>query len=868
MSCYLIQYKDGAKVMMPINSIQHYLTLRSEEKHVAMVASARSGHSDDKRRLLQFNYSCIPAENNLLRGCKTPSNSVGMDVDFDNVDERKIKSTVKQIIKMRDELGLLLLERSVSKGLHLVFRRHEELSQEDNLRWASDKIGVAYDKAAKDITRVFFATTTSESDLLYLHQDLFINEAAKTAVTSESNESESKTDANNVGECKSKTQEEYEVQDAAPMGESAENDADKQTESSLPYDEIIETWGRIKEPTFPNVPEGLRNTTLFSLCNGLRYICEHDERKLRALIYPRYSLGLEQKEVESIIRSALARERGLMPRDLKEVVHLKLMRQELQQGATLSDGELGGFGGNENGADSSSTAIPLSEVKVGDLCGVSSPYPSVARCIIEDMDLPALPKWVDVLLTPVLPGYRFLTLCGSYTAMLTLLSDVRRKFGSKGVARLNGWTHWDGLSGSGKRQLREVIEALIKPLRIQDERTRNIINKVIEDNKTAKDGEKQKLPQLGLRILECDTTRKAHIMQMSYLDGKKTFTFAEEISSLNLNRQGYYYRGDFCRLMFDNGNVGSLNATGESMSLQTPCNWDVTTSGTHDQTIKQWARNISDGSAQRVLICLIPDNTYQPLPEYKQYSDDDVAYIDRATSLMLKMSGLLLTPMLDGALEAWLERVRTELEALPLGQRNDERARFRFRSAEIAHTLGVTMQCAWIVQDILDLDDTLMAKIESIKAELEKAKGDISVSEEEIVALERKLIEARAAYDEFKVHALELDRYRERRAVSDLAVRTAQYCLDVQDMLWSKRLRSEQLASYEGIDLSHAGAGRPNETLDVLDRLPGKFTTAEACQTLQDKSKRAVQGIINRLMKANLIRKGGTLNKAAYYVKI
>ena len=54
----------------------------------------------------------------------------------------------------------------------------------------------------------------------------------------------------------------------------------------------------------------------------------------------------------------------------------------------------------------------------------------------------------------------------------------------------------------------------------------------------------------------------------------------------------------------------------------------------------------------------------------------------------------------------------------------------------------------------------------------------------------------------------------------------------------------------------------------MLDRLPGKFTTAEACQTFADKSKFAVQAIIKRLMKANLIRKGGTLNKAAYYVKI
>ena len=171
------------------------------------------------------------------------------------------------------------------------------------------------------------------------------------------------------------------------------------------------------------------------------------------------------------------------------------------------------------------------------------------------------------------------------------------------------------------------------------------------------------------------------------------------------------------------------------------------------------------------------------------------------------------------------------------------------------------------MQEILDAEDKYNAAIESITASLDNAKADISTPESEIVELERKLVEARAEYEDFKAHALDTDRYREQRSVSDLAVRTAQYCLDVQDMLWSKRLRSEQLASYEGIDL-HASTGRPNETLDMLDRLPGKFTTAEACQTLQDKSKSAVQCIIKRLMKANLIRKSGTLNRAAYYVKI
>ena len=59
-----------------------------------------------------------------------------------------------------------MMEKSArGSGYHLVFRRRQELSQEENLRWASDLLNVEYDKGAKDITRVFF--TTTEQDLLF-----------------------------------------------------------------------------------------------------------------------------------------------------------------------------------------------------------------------------------------------------------------------------------------------------------------------------------------------------------------------------------------------------------------------------------------------------------------------------------------------------------------------------------------------------------------------------------------------------------------------------------------------------------------------------------------------------------------------------
>ena len=74
----------------------------------------------------------------------------------------------------REELGLLMLEKSArGEGYHLVFRRKAGMSQEENLRWASELLGVEFDKGAKDITRVFFTTTANQEDLIYLEDEIF-----------------------------------------------------------------------------------------------------------------------------------------------------------------------------------------------------------------------------------------------------------------------------------------------------------------------------------------------------------------------------------------------------------------------------------------------------------------------------------------------------------------------------------------------------------------------------------------------------------------------------------------------------------------------------------------------------------------------
>ena len=173
MAVNLIYIKGGRKMMRPVLTKEEYMSLRDSEEN----------RRADKWHMVQMNYSLVcsdsPEEERAggdfpLKGCKTQSSTVGMDIDFNPEDadyEKKMADVPNRILEKKDELGLLMLERSATKGFHIVFRRHPELSQEENLRWASELLGVEYDKGAKDITRVFFTPTTE--NIIFIDEEIF-----------------------------------------------------------------------------------------------------------------------------------------------------------------------------------------------------------------------------------------------------------------------------------------------------------------------------------------------------------------------------------------------------------------------------------------------------------------------------------------------------------------------------------------------------------------------------------------------------------------------------------------------------------------------------------------------------------------------
>ena len=340
MSCFYIQYVQGQKILRPVRSKEEYLKLRDSDRQKWLVSEIRRGRKDGsmskeeiaklKRQLLQFNYSCIPGEDGHLKGVKTPSMTFGMDIDFDPEDpdyEKKMAEVPQKVMEKKDEIKPKMLERSPGKGYHLVCMRTilDGISegrilenQEMNLKRVSDILGIPFDMCAKDVARIFFATTASEEDLIFLDEGLF--EAEKAECISVAKHPE--TGITN-------------------KPEPAASDLSYQ---GIPYSAIIKKYWDMfydgKEPCM-----GDRNVRTFEICMLLRSICDYSQEILEAVI-PRYD-GFPVDEWRRTIDSALKEPRKGMPYKLKQV--LDALRQEKKLQLMANGKTTGGTVTNING---------------------------------------------------------------------------------------------------------------------------------------------------------------------------------------------------------------------------------------------------------------------------------------------------------------------------------------------------------------------------------------------------------------------------------------------------------------------------------------------------------------------------------------
>ena len=713
MSVHVIFYQQGHKMMEAVETEEAYRRYRDSQTQLRWVETIRhpkpeTDVSAAKRKLVQFNYSCLPTKDGCLKGAKRLSKSVGMDIDHLSADE--VNLVAATAIEKKDELGLLMLERSArGGGLHVVFRRHPEMDQEANLRWASDLLGVEYDAGAKDITRVFFATTSE--DLLYLHEDLFDNTecgtatgsatatkaATKTATEAAATASETTQKGERksggptatmasettsaVSETVSKSDGQSEEKSQTKEGETTSKEADETTTEEqeghtgeeeseeekplrykgIPYDRIIEKWW-----TFYNDGEhpirSNRNTLTFELAVNLRHICGFDRSVLDRVI-PCYD-GFAEAEKLSCIDSALGERKTQMPKRLKDVI--EAVRQDM-----IVEGRE---------VDSIDEAMEQDD-------------------LFYYNALPKMPQGVRESISAVGPHLAMPVIFAIAPAIGMLATGVRVDIHGK-PSQLNLISYIAGDFASGKGSIDPVVAAWLSEVKAIDKGYLLQEEEWRAQKRAAKNKKEQpEEPKYPVRCLTLNNTVANLADRLANTRGKHAFSFTPEADTV-----AQKWRTAMCdfsvmlRQAYDGTPYDREAKSADAVNVHIDkLLWNVVMCGTPD-ALYRVVTNYTDGFLSRMALARTPDNTFTPLSEsLYRLTPEQETKIQQVAHLLPLMIGDVELPKLEEKGRQWLEQIRLE------GIKNDDKtlARQRFRTCPTAMRMTTCLMLCRVAEQLI-----------------------------------------------------------------------------------------------------------------------------------------------------------------------
>lgn len=645
MSCHVIYYENGAKMMRPVLTAAEYRNLRNTEKQKAIVNGVRKGDDKMKHRLLQCNYSCMPNADGTLKGSTQMTTTVGMDVD--HIAKEQMQEVKERILAKKDELGLLMLELSArGEGYHLVFKRKEELSQEDNLRWASNLLGVEFDKGAKDITRVFFTTTASTEDLIYLDDELFEQQSAEGATEFHNGTMSPIQGSEDDGDNKN---------DSAHALSSTMPSLQDLTYLGIPYDKIIQKWWELyndgQEPVKSN-----RDVLTFELAVNLRHIAGFDRETLDKVI-PCYD-GFPHEQKMKCIDSALSEKRTQMPKRLKDVI-AELKRELLNDTLRYDD-------------DNASIVAAFDQADAQDLLYHYDRLPKMPQGVRDSIDAAGHPLAMPTLIA-IAPAI------GALATGVKL--DVHGK--AKG---LNLCSFVVGEFASGKGQMDDIIAAWMAELQAQTDIYTQQEEEWASKTKRMKSGKAPEQPKLPVRMLTLNNTVANIAERLANTEGKHSFSFTPEADNVALKwKQSVSDFSVMLRQAYDEARYDREAKSADAMRVHIQkLLWNVTMCGTQD-ALYRVITNYTDGLLSRIAIARTPDNTFAPLADNPaQLTDIQSECIQQIAHLLPLMEGTVVLPKLEERGRQWLEVIR--LEAM----KNDDRVLARQRMRGCVNAQRIT----------------------------------------------------------------------------------------------------------------------------------------------------------------------------------
>ena len=598
----MIYYKGGAKMMRPVLTREEYLSLRNGGEQRGIVKAVRQGDERQKNRLLQMNYSCLPNDDGSLKGTTRMSNTVGMDIDWtpsplphegeEQIAARKeewMRKVPELVLSKKDELGLRMLEKSATKGYHLVFARRPELSQEENLRWASDLLGVKFDDKAKDITRVFFTTTADDENLIYLDDEIF-----------------------NPSPCSPEGESRKAEPQASPRGGlEGVTQGDLKGGASFPkdyhgfsFDDILRKYWELnndgKEPT-----EGDRDTLTYQLACDLRHICGRNAEWLDQVI-PCYD-GFPLEEKRNKIKSALQAKIEAMPYRLKQVL------------------------------------TALKRTVAVKACGgtLTTPPPMPKK-------LPPLIK----LLTKNVPWfYKPAVAAAVFPALGVHMHGVKFRYWDNVEHEPTFMNVLIGRQSIGKGTIKKPIEYIMEDIRQRDIPNRQREAEWKQKNPGAKQKKDPRPTDICIQMLIdnlTDAVFNQRIVDANNNGQRFIYTIVDEIEGLKkvTSKNSIDEVGLLIRKAFDNSDAGQERVGADSVSGIAPLRWNFNASTTPPNARKFFYKMVNDGTLSRLDISTIikaddNDDTAPILGIYDHtFAEELKPYIERLEAA----SGLIECP--------------------------------------------------------------------------------------------------------------------------------------------------------------------------------------------------------------------------------
>ena len=681
---YQIRYEDKGsgrqrKVARPIKNRKELMALRNSKTNLRLLAKARDGDSEAKAKLLQLAYN-IGYADGPLAGCKSQGSFFFHDVDcYDAAQSEAIREL---ILSKKDEIGLVMLERSVGGGWHLVCKRVPGTTILENQVRVATILQLEMDTSAKDLQRVVFSTSGSDEDLVFLDDILFTEPMSREECEAEfqrlkerqrQGKEEVPAGAKKANkhfcprptpiplpsgrgeagaEVEAGAENESKPEDAPlPDGRGQGVGLFPTTYHGIPFTDIIAKYWEMNNHGFEPT-KGDRDTLTYQLACDLRHICGKSFEWLDQVI-PCYD-GFPLEEKQQKIRNALSSEYEGFPLRLKRVLD------------TFPNPSLEGR--KESGTETASgkASLPLR----GDLEGALAAWGAQIEALFEDY--PILKDICKGLKRSQYPAAVFVA--GGF--LMTLMTRCTYHFYHmpEVMRRLNCQTLIIGDPASGKSFATRLYKLLTAPIAEADREGKEAINAYRELMRTkGANKEKPKKPKVVVRIHPARTSNAQFIQDMvnavEVVDGEPMqlhmLTFDSELdNTLSVQRGGAWIDKNSMELKaFHNEEDGQAYSNLDSILENFIVTWNYVCTGTPIALRKKVnASNVGSGLFTRLTVIPLPSTNFEMLQRQESVDYEADERLRQWAQKLNRTKGDLSLQRIVDELYDWTERRMKDAE--------------------------------------------------------------------------------------------------------------------------------------------------------------------------------------------------------------